>query len=72
MYIGRPEWGNPFRMRPGGGGRAGAIESYRDWLAMNPALAAEAREELRGKVLGCWCAPRPCHGDVLLEVANAD
>lgn len=24
--------------------------------------------ELVGKRLGCWCAPGPCHGDVLLEL----
>lgn len=28
--------------------------------------------ELRGKNLACWCAlDRPCHADVLLELANA-
>ncbi|MHB8407806.1 MAG: DUF4326 domain-containing protein [Acidiferrobacterales bacterium] len=26
--------------------------------------------ELRGKVLGCWCSPQACHGDVLEELAN--
>ncbi len=27
---------------------------------------------LRGKNLACWCAPdKPCHADVLLEIANA-
>jgi hypothetical protein len=33
--------------------------------------------ELRGRSLVCWCKPLPgrpdvpCHGDVLLELANA-
>jgi hypothetical protein len=28
--------------------------------------------ELRGKDLACWCPlDRPCHADVLLEIANA-
>ena len=28
-------------------------------------------EELRGRDLACWCPlDRPCHGDVLLELAN--
>jgi len=27
-------------------------------------------EELRGKDLVCWCAPLPCHADILLELAN--
>jgi len=24
--------------------------------------------KLRGKNLGCWCHPDPCHGDILLEL----
>lgn len=27
--------------------------------------------ELRGRALACWCAPEPCHGDVLAELADA-
>jgi hypothetical protein len=27
--------------------------------------------ELRGLDLVCWCAPQPCHGHVLLRLANA-
>jgi hypothetical protein len=34
-----------------------------------PALTAALRE-LRGKDLACWYAPLPCHGDVLLDLAN--
>jgi hypothetical protein len=25
-------------------------------------------EFLRGKVLGCWCKPENCHGDVILKL----
>jgi hypothetical protein len=35
-------------------------------------LVATAKRELRGKVLGCWCAPLPCHGHVLACIADAD
>lgn len=64
VYVGRPsKWGNPFR-----GPRA--IEDYRRYLQARPELAAEALVELRGKVLGCHCAPKPCHADVLAELAN--
>ena len=24
--------------------------------------------ELQGKELGCWCAPKPCHGHVLIRL----
>jgi hypothetical protein len=27
-------------------------------------------EELRSKRLGCWCAPKACHGDVLIELLD--
>lgn len=25
---------------------------------------------LRGKNLGCWCAPEPCHGDILIKLID--
>jgi hypothetical protein len=78
-------FGNPFivnpRVRPGS--RSGcaficvptiedAVECYRIWLVDNqPELLASARAELRGKDLACWCPlDKPCHADVLLELAN--
>ena len=27
-------------------------------------------QELEGKVLGCWCKPQDCHGDVLVELID--
>jgi Domain of unknown function (DUF4326) len=71
VYIGRPsKWGNPHRV--GTLPRSQAIAAYREWLMRRPDLVADAKAELRGKVLGCWCAPQPCHGDVLMEVANGE
>jgi hypothetical protein len=32
---------------------------------------ADIKRELKGKDLICFCAPKPCHADVLLEIANA-
>lgn len=35
-------------------------------------LPAHARRVLAGHDLACWCPlDQPCHGDVLLEIANA-
>ncbi|NKE43420.1 DUF4326 domain-containing protein [Roseomonas frigidaquae] len=49
-----------------------AVGHFRAWLAKHPSLAAEARAELRGRVLCCWCPPDvACHADVLLAIANA-
>jgi len=82
VYIGRGGaahiWGNPFSHLPQSAAnsdhvcvsRAEAIEKYEAWLLDQPDLVARAREELRGKVLGCWCSPRACHGHVLARVAN--
>jgi len=25
---------------------------------------------MKGKNIGCWCFPEPCHGDVLLELID--
>ena len=51
-----------------------AIECYRMWLTENPRgreVASDAKAELRGKNLSCWCKPGAlCHADVLLEIAN--
>lgn len=73
VYIGRPSyWGNPFPVEENG--REYAIKRYREWLLDDPVgvqVAQSARTHLRGKDLVCWCAPRACHGDVLLEIANA-
>ncbi|GEM_PF-756705 len=72
VYVGRgrgSRWGNPFKS-PRGGSRDEVIAKYERWLVRQPELMA-ALPELRGKVLGCWCAPKPCHADVLLRLANA-
>ena len=51
-----------------------AIECHRIWLSENPngqKIAEEAKHELRGKNLACWCKLSDvCHADVLLELAN--
>lgn len=69
VYIGRPsKWGNPFVMCSEAD-RARVIAQYRAWILTQPHLLA-ALSELKGKRLGCWCAPRACHGDVLAELAE--
>ena len=74
IYIGRPSrWGNPFSEKPKSlaetkvATREEAIEKYREWIKTQPELLASL-EELRGKTLGCWCAPKACHGHVILEL----
>lgn len=72
VYIGRGRggiWGNPFREGPHGT-KSEVIEKYRAWIETQPHLMARL-PELRGKILGCWCAPDICHGDVLAALADA-
>jgi N6-adenosine-specific RNA methylase IME4/transposase len=74
VFVGRPsKWGNhKFKLRRNATPeeRAEVIAKYRAKIVTQPALMA-ALHELRGKDLVCYCAPLPCHGDVLLELANA-
>lgn len=71
IYIGRPsKWGNPFKAGRDGS-RAEVIERFRMYMQRKPELVAAAKAELRGKDLACYCAPKACHGDVLLEIANS-
>lgn len=70
VYIGRPgPWGNPFRIEQEED-REAVVERYAEWLLSQPELVEKAKKELKGKVLGCWCSPRMCHGDILSEIAN--
>lgn len=72
VYIGRPsKWGNPFSIGHYGT-RDEVIARYRRYLDTKPELIRDAKKELRDKVLGCWCAPKACHGDVLAEIVNAE
>ena len=77
VYIGRrnaryrlpvSKWGNPFSIKREAD-RAEAIAAYERWLQSQRPLM-EALHELSGLDLVCWCAPLPCHGDVLLRLAN--
>lgn len=73
VYIGRPgPYGNPFHLDDPKDDvkRAAVLVKYREWIGYNPDFRRFVRATLAGKSLGCWCAPRACHGDVLCEVAN--
>ena len=79
IYIGRPsKYGNPFTHKPKTKAkfkvktREEAIEAYeaslRDYFEKYPDAVYDLLKPLKGKVLGCWCKPLPCHGDVLLKL----
>ena len=69
IYIGRgSKWGNPFRINIDGN-RKEVIALYEMWLINQPELMA-ALPELDGKILGCHCKPKACHGDVLEQLVQ--
>jgi len=69
------KWANPFAVKRYGLDKC--LDLYRTWITtgINP-ISKKCRkegpllreiEQLRGKCLGCWCAPDdPCHGKVLV------
>jgi hypothetical protein len=66
----KSKWANPFKIIRDGT-RDEVIEKFERWLGEpEQANLMAALPELRGKDLACWCAPKACHGDVLLRLAN--
>lgn len=83
VYVGRPsKWGNPMTVRelkrlfPNDTPeelREKAVSWYREYITTPFGIPAELMaqiSELGNKDLVCWCAPLPCHADILLELAN--
>jgi hypothetical protein len=71
VYIGRnSRFGNPFRIGIHGT-REEVINKYRVYLLSSPTLLREI-ENLRGKTLGCFCYPMPCHGDVIAQILDEE
>ena len=67
IYIGRPSiWGNPFVVGKDGT-REEVIEKYRQFISCST-YHQNLLSELKGKALGCYCKPLPCHGDVLVDL----
>lgn len=77
-YIGRPsKWGNPFSHKKGTKAefkvknRKEAIQSYEKWITEGEGKhLLDDLHELEGMVLGCWCKPYACHGDILVKLVN--
>jgi hypothetical protein len=77
-YVGRPrpgwpsEFGNPSRLSAEKD-RVQAIAEFREYfykrLDSDPIFKRKVIA-LRGKRLGCFCAPKPCHADVIAEYLN--
>lgn len=75
ISVCRPgKYGNPFRVI--NGDAEAAVDQYGAWLRHTPEgqqIVEDAMRELRGHDLMCFCAVGgPCHGDVLLRIANEE
>jgi len=72
VYVGRPtKYGNPYQVscQATDEFRKQQIEKYKQ--SMSVMLKQDAVKELKGKNLACFCSlDKPCHADVLLEIAN--
>lgn len=81
VYIGRgfrgqraSDLANPFRIGKDGN-RDRVISKYKRLFQRRlkeESGFAGAIERLRGKTLVCWCAPKPCHGDVIIEYLEGE
>jgi hypothetical protein len=68
VYIGRPSiFGNPFSVEQHG--RERCILMYKSWFWARVQRDKNFEMKVRmleGRTLGCYCAPKPCHGDVIV------
>jgi hypothetical protein len=70
------KWANPFSIKACPGGIDECLHKYEQHVRSHPELMASLDEltpQYYGKttlVLGCWCKPNKCHGDVLLKLLS--
>jgi len=82
IYIGRgknSKWGNPYSHKDDTlaefktNTRSEAIKKYKEWIVYGEGqYLLKDLHELRDKILGCWCKPKACHGDILKELVQDD
>ena len=76
LYIGRrcrsyaiaSYWQNPFRISSSCS-RESSISKFKQLLEQDEEMQNELIT-LSGKILGCWCTPLPCHGNILISAYN--
>jgi hypothetical protein len=75
VYIGRrnsyyrlneSDWHNPIKLKSEAD-RDLVFDQFREYIEARPDLIARL-PELVGKNLWCWCTPKKCHGEVLVEL----
>lgn len=77
LYIGREiknehhffeksKWHNPFKAKDYPD--QDVVAMYENYITSTELY--NQLEELDGLILGCWCKPNKCHGDVLIRLLN--
>lgn len=70
IYVGRGSvWGNPYYI-DANHSREQVLELYTSYLQARPLFRSKIKERLAGKDLICFCAPQPCHAEILMKIAN--
>ena len=68
IYIGRGSpYGNPFKIGIDGS-REEVINKFKEYIKSKPELIEDMKKNLKGKILGCYCKPFACHGDIIVEL----
>lgn len=71
LKLPKSQWANPYRIK------RGATDAERDLCLLRYAAYIQREKmwrniaTLEGQRLGCYCHPKSCHGDVLMQMANA-
>lgn len=66
----KSDWANPYKVGTHGD-KEEVLHMYEEYMRNRLEVEPELKERLkalRGKCLGCWCAPEKCHGDVLIRL----
>lgn len=67
VYIGRPSvWGNPFTMKFESE-RDKVVDKFQEYANNKLKQEPDWLLPLVGRDLACYCYPKRCHGDVLLQ-----
>lgn len=78
VYIGRIGWnedgyfGNPFKLEKGNP-KGSTLEKFKKYFYDRLTKDSNFKirvHALKGKKLGCFCKPGPCHGDIIAEYLN--
>lgn len=71
LIAGVGKWGNPWEWKD----TTDPVGNYRRYIKYRVTVGHitldDIRQDLAGKRLGCFCKPKPCHADILADLANS-